>query len=283
MTQYLPSPLPPSEPTLGDLILRLWWHKWPLLVGGLTGLVIAVVFLMTVTPMYRARMIVAPADGYALGDYASSPSSRDQSITLPFWRPAEGENVSTDFHRFMYTLTGPSASAVLLKDDTILKGLDAEGGQVRLDWNPSLLSAYLVRRVRIEPMGASPLRRLSYSHQDPKIAAEMLRKIHLVSDQMIRRDRRRHAQNRIDYLKKSLTQTMDPDHRKGITNLLMQQEHVQMLANLDEAYAAIVVEPASSSPRPEWPKGQYILPAFILIGMVLGYLAATVRVSRRDG
>jgi len=97
----------------------------------------------------------------------------------------------------------------------------------------------------------------------------MLRKLHLIADQMIRRDRRKQSQSRIEYLDAMLQKTLNPDHRKGITHLLMQQEHLQMLANLNEAYAAILVEPASASPHTVRP--HKVLSLFVggLIGMIL--------------
>ena len=276
----------PNEPTLGDVLRSVWTVKLFVLTGGLIGLGIAVLFLSLATPSYRAEMIVAPADGYALGDYASS-GRLDQSITLPFWRPAEPETVSTDFYRFVHTSRGPSAAAILLKDKTVLTGIrkSADRYGANTEWTPARLSEYLKKYVKVEPLGATPLRRVRYLHPDPDFAAALLRKIHLVADQMIRRDRRRQSQARITYLRSVLSDTGHPDHRKGITNLLMQQEHVQMLANLDEPYAAIVVEPPAASSKPAWPNPALIVPAFLLIGLFLGYVTgSTTRLpDRRHG
>ena len=142
---------------------------------------------------------------------------------------------------------------------------------------PEELAIYLERNVRIDPLGATPLRRLSYLHPNPDFASALLRKLHLVADQMIRRDRRRQSQSRIDYLQNSLRKTTNPDHRKGITNLLMQQEHIQMLANLDEAYAAIVVEPASTLPKPAWPNKPLSFAVALFIGLMLGFMIWSIR------
>ena len=73
----------------------------------------------------------------------------------------------------------------------------------------------------------------------------------------------------------------NPDHRKMITNLLMQQEHIQMLANLDEAYAAIIVEPASASPKPTFPNKPMALSIAVLIGIMMGYLIWFLRQPRQ--
>lgn len=272
---------PLHEPTLADVLKSFWRARVYILIGVVTALAAAFLFLASVTPLYKGAMIVAPADGYALGDYASSVAD-GQSLDLPFWRPKDQEGVSTDFYRFVYTSTGASVAAILLKDQSVLTGIAKDGrwrGKGK-DWSADELAEYLGRYVRIEHLGTTPLRRLSYQHPDPVFAAAFLRKIHLVADQLIRRDRRRHSESRIAYLQEALQKTVNPDHRKGITNLLMQQEHIRMLANLDEAYAAIVVEPPSATSRPAWPKTSLVLVAFTFVGMLCGYLVWSLRHAR---
>ena len=272
-----------DEPTLTDVLWSIWRARFYVLAGAAAGLVIAAFFMALVTPSYKATMIVAPADGYALGDYAATPRlDRSISVSVPFWRPMDLEGVSTDFYRFVYTSRGTSVAEILLKDDTVIKGINRDSNLFfpPEKWTPAALSEYLDSHIHVEPLGATPLRRISYSHPDPDFAAALLRKIHLVADQMIRRDRRRQSQSRIAYLEQVLDKTSHPDHRKGITNLLMQQEHIQMLANLDEPYAAIVVEPAAASAHPVWPKGWLVWPVFMMIGMGAGYLGNAIRHAR---
>lgn len=259
-----------TEISLKELLNRLWAARFFMGVGVLFALAVGFVFLTFAVPKYKASMIVAPADGYALGDYASSVQY-DRMASLPFWRPKDQEGASTDFYRFIHTLRGTAAAEILMKDENVLRGINAT---LRRNINtPEELAVYLTRQLRVDPLGATPLRRLNYNHPNAEFAAALLRKIHLVADQMIRRDRRRQSQSRIEYLENALRKTVNPDHRKGITNLLMQQEHVQMLANLDEAYAAIVVEPASSTPKPVWPSVPLTLFMAMMMGMVAGYIA----------
>ena len=270
-----------EEPTLADFLKDLWSAKTHMAVFAALLLVMGFLVIMASTPLYRASMIIAPADGYALGDYASSVSD-GESLNIPFWRPREAEGISTDFHRFVYTIKGTSAAAILLKDASVLSGIAKDGSWAKKDnqWTAEELADYLEKKIRIEHLGATPLRRISYKHPDPAFAAAFLRKIHLVADQLIRRDRRRQSESRITYLSGTLQKTVNPDHRKGIANLLMQQEHIQMLANLDEPYAAIVVEPPSSTPKPVWPDKILLLTVFALVGAALGYLVRTSRYGR---
>jgi len=267
-----------EEPTLADLLSSVWAAKFYMAVFAALFMVIAFFVILLSTPLFRASMIVAPADGYALGDYASSVSE-GEALTIPFWRPREAGGISTDFHRFVYTVKGTAVAAILLKDPAVISGIARDGSwSSKADqWTAEELSDYLDRKLRIEHLGTTPLRRLSYKHPDPVFAAAFLRKIHLVADQLIRRDRRRQSESRIKYLTDTLQKTVNPDHRKGIANLLMQQEHIQMLANLDEPYAAIVVEPPAATPKPVWPAKALLLGVFALLGAFAGYLVRAAR------
>ncbi len=258
-----------KEINLLELCGCFWRAKFYILIACILS-VLACAFLIHISvPKYKGTMIVAPAEGYALGDYASK-IQYDRVASLPFWRPTDPEGASTDFYRFIYTLRGPSVSEILVKDESVLTQINKSLPEKIK--TPEALAAYLNKNLQVDPMGATPLRKMTYQHPDPQFAAAMLRKIHLVADQMIRRDRRRQSQSRIDYLNNSLGQTVNPEHRKIITNLLMQQEHVQMLANLNEAYAAIVVEPASHSPKAVWPNKTLFYFVAVSLGFVLGFL-----------
>jgi len=270
-----------QEPTLADLLIDVWAARIYILISLVAFFVVSFIVILAVIPQYRASMIVAPADGYALGDYASSVSD-GEPVSIPFWRPKDQEGVSTDFYRFVYTIKGTAVAAILLKDEGVLSGIARDGrwsGQGN-NWTPEELTDYLEKNIRIEHLGTTALRRISYEHPDGEFAAAFLRKVHLVSDQLIRRDRRRQSESRIDYLEDALKKTINPDHRKVITNLLMQQEHIRMLANLDEAYAAIVVEAPSSTPRPVWPDKSLIMALCSILGVIIGYMVWSLRHER---
>lgn len=263
-----------KEVSLKELLQSFWRAKIYMLAGLFIALVAVLVFLAVVTPKYKAEMIVAPADGYALGDYASSVE-HDRIAALPFWRPKDSEGASTDFYRFMHTMRGPAVATILIKDDTALAGINKT--LKKKITTPEQLARYLDKNIRIDPLGATPLRRVNYTHPESEFASALLRKLHLVTDEMIRRDRRRQSQSRIEYLENALRRTTNPDHRKGITNLLLQQEHIQMLANLDEDYAAIIVEPASSSPDPTWPNKPFAFGLATILGLLFGYIIWLLR------
>ena len=270
-----------QDKTLGDLLSDIWAAKAHILFFAFLFCILAFFVVLLSTPLYKGSMIIAPADGYALGDYASKVSD-GESLDLPFWRPRDQDGVSTDFYRFVYTIKGSAVATILLKDETVLSGIakDSDFSKSAGKWTAEELADYLSKKIKIEHLGTTPLRRISYNHPDSAFAANFLRKIHLVADQLIRRDRRRQSQSRIDYLQATLQKTVNPDHRKGIADLLMQQEHIQMLANLDEPYAAIVVEPPTSTPKPVWPDKPLLFCVFALVGGGIGFMVRHGRTPR---
>ena len=113
----------PTEMSLGDLMNSFWRAKLYIIIGLIVMGALALSFITLATPKYKAQMIVAPADGYALGDYASK-IQYDRIASLPFWRPKDQEGASTDFYRFIYTLKGATAATILMKDDSVLSGIN---------------------------------------------------------------------------------------------------------------------------------------------------------------
>ena len=174
-----------KEVSLKELLYSFWQAKLYLFFSLLISMLLAFFVLYAAIPKYQATMIVAPADGYALGDYASS-IEYDRIASLPFWRPKDQEGASTDFYRFIHTLRGTAVAEILVKDDSVLKNINKV-----VDKNistPEELSVYLKRKMDVNPLGATSLRRLNYSHPDKEFAAALLRKLHLVADQMICRE-----------------------------------------------------------------------------------------------
>ena len=68
-----------------------------------------------------------------------------------------------------------------------------------------------------------------------------------------------------------------PDHRRALTSLLMEQEHVQMILAMDEPFAAIIAEPPAAGVKPYWPRKAIVLPVGLLAGMVLAYMLSGLR------
>jgi uncharacterized protein involved in exopolysaccharide biosynthesis len=82
------------------------------------------------------------------------------------------------------------------------------------------------------------------------------------------------------YLKDVLDKTSHPDHRRALTALLMEQEHLLMMLAMDEPFAAILAEPPAASVRPWWPRKSLIFAGFAFAGALIGFAMTRSRDPR---
>ncbi len=257
----------PDPATLPEVVAALKRAKFFIAVGILTGICIAAFFLSAAVPFYRAQMIAGPTQ--TLEDagervFVESSGTNDAGFT-----------------RFETIVTGISVASSLLKDTKVFQGLQRDP-QLRIfapdeEWTPEKLSEYLKRRVRIEPVGDTKLRRLVYYHASPDFAAYMLGRIHRAADVIIREDARVQAFQRVGYLRKTSAEISNPEHRRALTDLLVQQERLLMLASIDQPFAAAIIEPPSASARPRWPDKTLTLFAFAVAGALAGFVVYGLR------
>ena len=279
-----PSGLNSSE-TLLSLMGRLWVLRWFVLAGGIVGALLAAAIQGVSVPQYRASMIVGPANPVN-GAEISSLLADDNLFALRFLAQRLGNTGSSDFMRFETIVKGPSLAGVLLKNQTVREQVARDKAFVfssnpRLD-TPERLAEYLARQVTLEPVGGTPLRKMTYTHPDPDFAVRLLTVLHAIGDSMIRGSIRREAAERIQYLEEAIDQTPNPEHRRALTTLLMEQER---LVSIDQPYAAVVVEPAAVLSRPVWPD-PYMLygglaAAFAFVGFLIGQARQAAVPGRR--
>ena len=260
-----------SEKTLYDVLRDFWRAKFWMLGFVIIMTIAAFVFLSVANDFYRAEMIIAPASpmGQSLqkaGDVGEGSAQLGE----------ENFQSNAAFLRFENTYNGASVANFLVRDKGIISGLaldrNFEFSENLEKWDADNLSEYLKKRIRLEPVSGTPLRRMIYLHPDKKFAVDMVKRIHRITDEMIRARILVETNQRIDYLNASLGKTTNPDHKRSLANLLMEQERLKMMVSLDQPYAASIIEPAYSSVRARWPDPYIIYPVFIFIGMLLGFV-----------
>lgn len=244
--------------------------------GIITGIVVALLWMAFAIPQYKATMIVGPTTRTGTPDI-SALFPENSSYALEYVLRSFGPGDSSDFMRFEAILRGPSVAAVLLENPALKEGLSQTG---RWSFIPSsefenaaALSAYLQKNVRIEPVGNTPMRRVIYQHPDADFGRSFLVMLYGVADAVIRQEIQQKAAARIVWLNETLRATNDPEHRKMLANLLMEQEQVKMILALNEPFSAMMAEPPSVSAKPVWPDKSLLLPLLAFIGGFLGFVA----------
>ena len=259
------------EKTLVDVLRDVWRGRLYVLSFTVLFLVIALLFMALAQPYYRADMIVAPASPMGRG---MQPSAQIGEGSMQV--QMEDLQSTAAFMKFETIYDGFSVAKVLMRDREVMNALSFdrafEFSKGREPHTPELLEEYLSRRVTLEPVSGTPLRRLSYLHPNQEFATYMIGRVHRVTDEIIRRRILQETNGRIEYLNAALAKTNNPDHRRNLTALLMEQERLKMLVSLDQPYAATIVEMPHVSSKPRWPDPFLVYGAAFLIGGLLGYL-----------
>lgn len=264
-----------DEKTFPDVAAEIWGARRFVFWGLVLGALAASLFVLSARPQYRAQMIVSPANPMS-GAEVSSLLADDSLFALRYLVQRVGVSNSSDFMRFENVYDGASVAAVLLKDSRIRQGL-ADDRSFRFsrpagNWSPEELSGYIGRRVKLEAVGATPMRRLVYLHPDRAFAVYFLRSLHHTSDDLIRLNIRDETTKRIAYLEEAIARTGNPENRRALTALLLEQERLRMLVSIDTAYAAAEVEPPSAGVKPWWPQPLLIFSALMFVGALTGFV-----------
>jgi hypothetical protein len=267
-----------SEPTLGDLMVELWRGRLFVLGGLVVGLVMAAVFVYAALPHYRAAMILSPAS--PMGALSSGASSEKDSVS-----GVSGPSEAAMFTRFEAMYKGVSVAGLLLRNEDVLAGLKRDRGfvfsAVDDEWNAPKLAEYIGQRVVVDPVGETDLRQFYYEHIDADFAALFVQQIHATTDGLIRYEMRRDVNERIAYLQDAMREVRNPEHRRGLTDLLMEQERLKMLVSINQAYAASLVEPSASLGRVFWPNRALVMVAFSFAGALIGFVIFSAVSVRR--
>lgn len=272
-----PSSNPANEKTLFDVLSDVWQAKIYMLCFGALALVLAFCFTVFARDYYRTEMLVAPAVLMGQGLHQSSSSS-EGSIQV---QPEEMQSAAA-FLRFEQIYDGVSVASLLINDQDFINAVSQDlpfefSSSLGQSWNPEKLADYLNKHVFLEPVSGTPLRKITYYHPDPETAKMVVAKVHRVADEIIRARLLREVMGRIGYLNTALSQTNNPEHRRNLAELLMQQEQIKMMVSLDEPFAASIVEPPYVSANPRWPDPFLIYPLFLIIGLMTGFVVFGMR------
>ncbi len=270
-----------DDQTMMEMIRDLWHGKRYVVAGTLVGAVLALLLVAGAVPHYKTAMIVAPVPGAGGVDLGAAMPD-NTGLAVQYLVNRLGSRDSTAFIYFETMLRGARVADKLRDDELVRRGV--AGARLfsflparPVPDNAASLSDFLTRHVKIVPVGHSAMRRIYITHPDPAFGVYLLEKLHHHADAMVKTDVAGKAENRSRYLQEQLGRTHHPDHRKALTSLLMEQEHIMMMLAIDEPYAAIMPEPPVTHVRPDWPRPGFLLPLFMLVGAAAGYVVFAAR------
>ena len=297
----VPAPTPEFAPAdtrppidFAGLAAQLWRGRWIVLAAAVAGLFAGLLAAGARVPRYTAALTLTPAQ---------QPSSRNAvpgglGGIAGLAGLGGGPQSATPFDIYLASLASRAVAARLADDPDVLhQAFAAEwepaarrwhSAPSRLhaarDWLQSLagvpkppyrapdaarMQAYLAETIKVSRDPTSPIVTVTYTHSDARFAADLLGRVHRLTDEKVRRSDLARSRSYIAYLDDKLRTTSLAEQRVAIVAILSDQERQVMTASAGLSYAAEPVEPPqvpieSSGLRP-W--------MVILLGPAVGLLA----------
>lgn len=290
-----PAAAPASEFSMGDFAGILWRRWWLILIFTIGGLVAAVIYLNAATYKYTAVLRVGPVEtdstGLAkrLGGLASVAGiipKRDQASPFDLYTEAMSSiEVARVLARRPALLRGAFANewtaagwrepaggvAGLVKSTKHLLGLPI------VPWrapDAARLGDWIETNLVITKSNTDPLVTIEIENADPKFAADFLNALDAAADRLIRERTLRRTGGTIGYLQRRLSGLLVAEHREALAQALGEQERARMMAAADVPFAADRFGDIKISNKPTSPRGILALAVGVILGMLLGVLAA---------
>ena len=99
-------------------------------------------------------------------------------------------------------------------------------------WTPPSakgLTEYLEDELGIFEIAKTGMRRITFRHEDPEFAVQLVRWIHEESDEVIREEAQERTRRQIEYIERKLATVRITEHRQSLTLLLSDQEKQMMM------------------------------------------------------
>ncbi|MCW2247530.1 hypothetical protein M2352_003164 [Azospirillum fermentarium] len=269
--------------------------------------------LWSVEPHYTAVLVTGPTARTGVAGMGTRvPAAGGQAFGLA--EPGAAEETLSDFTRFLHLLTSAPVAQALMEDPGVLPRLfPSRWDAAAAAWRPPGGAAALMRRalltlsgreepvkpdagmvaawlrtaLMIEPVGTTPMRRLRLRHPDRAFAMALLTRVMDLSDGHLRREAERRSAAQTAYLREVVSGAPGRDDtRQVFSQMLADQERIQVMLRAGLPFAADPIEPASAPPQPDWPDPVIVLPGALAAGVPLGIVLAAARAAwrrRRDG
>lgn len=301
-----------QEPSFTD-IWQMIHRRWRLLMVIIfLSLACGFVLLRILPQQYTATMIIGPTatDGVAgRGARLTLQTPQTEIFRSAAVETDRNESLS-DFARFLELLTSPEVIKALddAEQGAFLRTLYADQwNEAEQQWAPPLAATYFIRafiqtlvgqsfwspptyvlaakdlqhHIKVEPIGVSAMRKISYRHSDREFAVFVLNNLYLKTDHYLKKQARKRTKAEIDYLKKALASISVIEHRRALTSLLAMQEQTQMMIAVDLPFAADQIEKATASSMPDWPNPFSVLAVFLAAGLIAGLFVVYVLETAR--
>ena len=285
--------------------LNIWQSKVLIVLAAVIGLVAAAIVTLIIPPSYDARILVAPVQSAV-----QSPSNQQLS-NLASAVAGVNLNLRADnakFDEFQHLLSSLTVADHLEKDHHVMAVIfrrewDSRDGKwvpprgILADvkrgifgafglpaWappTPARLSEYLSRDVKIVSDSNSNIISISYANKDPAFAANLLTWMCEETDHVIKAREEEATREQIAYIDDKLRTIQIAEHRRVLTDLLLELERNAMMLAINQPYAATVIDGPRVPDLPSSPNPFLALAVGSLGGFTFGCAIAVYRNRHR--
>ncbi len=283
--------------------LRRRW-SW-IAVSALLGLVVAFGYLNVAKTRYTTTLRITPAVSSQAG-LSGTLSRLGGLASLAGVSVRQGAEGASPFDLYLDRLTSRELAAQLAGDKRVMRTAfarewDASTGTFRdrpgplrpirnllyglagqdvPDWTPpgaERLQIYLAKTVVVSPPGPKdpPITTLIVDTPDPDFGMHLLGALHRQADADVRASSLERARQYAAHLGQKLATTEVAEHRRTLSEALLEQERAVMMATSEGPYAALPLEPASGPSKPTSPKPVPALAIGLIAGAILGVFSVT--------
>jgi uncharacterized protein involved in exopolysaccharide biosynthesis len=254
-------------------LCRVAWANKPLVaVTTVIVALIALVFALTATPMFRADVVVTIVEDNHMGGGGL------QSLANQFGGLANlaGLNLGTGSTDQEYQAVLESRRLVeeFVKRNGLVPLLQSNVKVPQPLW---FAVEKFKKLLKFDEDKVKGITTVTIEWSDPVIAARWANGFVALANELVRTRAREDSSRNIDYLNKQVSQTNVVELQRVMYNLIESETKTLMLANAREEYAFNVVDPAVVPGIRVRPRRTLIVLSGLVIGGVVGVLVAWVR------
>jgi uncharacterized protein involved in exopolysaccharide biosynthesis len=289
---------------IGRRLIRGWVT---VLVATLVTFGLAVAYLAFTASVYTATMTIAPP----MQNYSERSSSTLSGLGALAGLVPGGGGTNPSFLRYEKMMTSREVATRLVSDHPVLQLIFPDRwDELHHDWKPpsriadrlkvainrvfgrsidttpdvAELRRFLEKHLRVEIPSADmalsappPIRYVTLTFHDPRVATEILVWLHQETDGVIREAELNRTRHMIDYLDDKLRKATEVDERASLVQLLLDQERTEMLLTTGLDFSAEVLDMPGIPQEPSSPQ----IPLTLILGLFTGlFLGSLVAISR---
>ena len=276
---------------LRDLVRTCWRSRWLILGMTLALGLIGTGLAFWLTPIYRGEVVLsaAPTMNPENSSLSSSLAGQLGGLSSLVGLKTTGPDITEEA---IATLQSRSFTQSFVERHNLLPILfasdwDAANSKWNTDDVPTLGDAFKLFDKHIREViedSKTGLVTLRVDWRDRELAAQWANQMVADLNQQLRERAIKDADKGIQYLDAELAKTSVLDIQLAIDGLLSNELHTIMLANVNEEYAFRVIDPAIVSDEDDfvWPMRLVLIAGGLLLGMIIGVLAAFLREGSRE-